>query len=71
MWVIEDLVISCKSFGEVFLEVVTNKGRDKNLYFTFIDFSKAYDSVSREMLISTLRKYNIHQKGYSVNVTKK
>merc|ERR1711888_141633 len=34
----------------------------KNLFYTFIDFSKAYDSVSREMLISTLRKYNINEK---------
>jgi len=33
----------------------------KHLFYTFIDFSKAYDSVSREMLICTLQKYNINE----------
>ena len=50
------------------LQYITNHAYDKhtkyykNLYFSFIDFSKAYDSVSREMLIYTLKKYHIHER---------
>ena len=34
----------------------------KSLYFTFIDFKKAYDSVDRTELIKVLIKYKVNPK---------
>ena len=34
----------------------------KNLFFTFIDFKKAYESVNRDKLIEVLIKYRLSPK---------
>ena len=38
----------------------SRKAQHKNLYFAFVDFKKAYDSVDRWSLIKATRKYGVH-----------
>ena len=38
----------------------SKKKEHKSLYFTFIDFKKAYDSVDRKELIEVLIKYKVN-----------
>ena len=40
----------------------SKKKKHKNLFFTMIDFKKAYDSVDRRKLIEVLVKYNVNTK---------
>ena len=40
----------------------SNKREHKKLFFTFIDFKKAYDSVDRGKLIEVLIKYKVNPK---------
>ena len=43
------------------------KKKHKNLYFTMIDFKKAYDSVDRRKLLEVLVKYNVNTKTIEIN----
>ena len=38
----------------------SRKPQHKNLFFAFVDFKKAYDSVDRWSLIKAMRKYGVH-----------
>merc|ERR1712030_122511 len=38
----------------------SRKAQHKNLFFAFVDFKKAYDSVDRWSLIKAMRKYGVH-----------
>ena len=40
----------------------SKKKRHKNLFYTMIDFKKAYDSVDRKKLIEVLIKYRVNPK---------
>ena len=40
----------------------SKKKRHKNLFYTMIDFKKAYDSVDRKKLIEVLIKYSVNPK---------
>lgn len=42
--------------------------RTKNIFVSFVDFQKAYDSVDRETLFNTLREYQVDQK--TINLIK-
>ena len=48
------------------LDYIANKvyegKRNKQLYFAFIDFKKAYDSINRKRLIEVLVKFKINPK---------
>ena len=46
--------------------IVYKKSRKLKLFFTFVDFSKTFDTVRRAGLWSKQIKYNIHGKIYSV-----
>ena len=43
-----------------------NNRKNKTLYYAFIDFKKAYDSINREKLIEVLIKYKINP--YIINI---
>ena len=43
-----------------------NNRKNKTLFFTFIDFKKAYDSINRNKLIEVLIKYKINP--YIINM---
>ena len=40
--------------------------KDKSLFFAFIDFKKAYDSINRKKLIEVLIKFKINP--YIINI---
>merc|ERR1711874_813617 len=46
----------------------SNNRKHKSLYFTFIDFKKAYDSIERGKLIEVLIKYKVNPKKMDIIV---
>ena len=60
------------SGGSIMLDYIANRAytgnnrENKILYYAFIDFKKAYDSINREKLIEVLIRFNINP--YIINM---